>query len=93
MVSILVLSVVDEFTDVLLVSLDFAFKLLNSSILVLFSEVKEIFKTSKFFLIMDSENRLLVSLEYEFQKIAVLNEWENLKRRQIFHKFKQAFLV
>ena len=74
MVSILVLSVVDEFTDVLLVSLDFAFKLLNSGILVLFSEVKEIFKTSKFFLIMDSEDRLLVSLEYEFQQVAVLNE-------------------
>ena len=73
-VSILVLSVVDEFTDVLLVSLDFAFKLLNGGILVLFSEVKEIFKTSKFFLIMDSEDRLVVSLEYEFQKVAVLNE-------------------
>lgn len=74
-------------------SLDFTFKLLNSDILVLFSKVKEIFKTSKFFLIMDSEDRLLVSLEYEFQKVAVLNEWENLKRRQIFHKLKQAFLV
>lgn len=74
-------------------SLDFAFKLLNSDILVLFSKVEEIFKTSKFFLVMDSEDRLLVSLEYEFQKVAVLNEWENLKRRQIFHKLKQAFLV
>ena len=74
-------------------SLDFAFKLLNSDILVLFSKVKEIFKTSKFFLIMDSKDRLLGFLEYEFQKVAVLNEWENLKRRQIFHKFKQAFLV
>ena len=74
-------------------SLDFAFKLLNSDILVLFSKVEEIFKTSKFFLVMDSEDRLLVSLEYEFQKVAVLNEWENLKRCQIFHKLKQAFLV
>jgi len=56
------------------VSLDFAFKLLNSDILVLFSKVKEIFKTSKFFLIMDSKDRLLGFLEYEFQKVAVLNE-------------------
>lgn len=63
MISILVLSVVDEFTDVLLVSLDFAFKFLNSDILVLFSKVKEIFKTSKLFLIMDSKNSLLVFLK------------------------------